>query len=90
MLIELDADERGKIEHVKALNSVWLEAAERNVEGVTVRNGKANFNARTYENYYGEDSISNDFWVDLLVELDEETLKFLKQRNVPNIGERLE
>ncbi|AXF57317.1 hypothetical protein [Salicibibacter kimchii] len=90
VLLELDADEREKIEHVKALNSVWLEAAERNVEGVTVRNGKVNFDARTYENYYGEDSLSNDFWVDMFVELDEETLKFLRQRNLSSIGERLE
>ncbi|QQK78970.1 hypothetical protein HUG20_02980 [Salicibibacter cibi] len=90
VLLELDADDREKIEHVKALNSVWLEAAERNVEGVTVEGDNVNFDARRYHNYYGENSLSNEFWVDLLVDLDEETLRYLDQHNLSSIGERLE
>jgi hypothetical protein len=88
-LFELDHSLREKIEYLQDLNSAWLEVVQNNIIGVSSNGGKFTFDVHEYQNHYGKNSISNNFWVELLVDMNTKTTDFLSKHNIYNVGELL-
>ena len=52
--------------------------------------GEIKFNHDTYKEYYGENIISKDYWVNLLEEMDKITKDYLGEHRLINIGDVLQ
>ncbi|SEQ29658.1 hypothetical protein [Piscibacillus halophilus] len=89
-LIELDSKLTKDIKTLMTLHHHWLEASENHIYGVTIMDGYAEFQGNEYLNYYGDHSVTDLFWSDFIVELNEKTKIFLDQYEVNHIEELFE
>ncbi|WP_416150114.1 hypothetical protein ACM26V_03735 [Salipaludibacillus sp. HK11] len=88
-LIVLDSELTEIIEYLWELHVNWLKAAEKNISGVSNTNNHAKLDGLVFNSYYGKDSISKSFWIDLIVDLDDKTTIFLNDYEIANIEEIL-
>lgn len=89
ILMILDSGLRVKMEQLHALNTYWLSASEDDVAGVSLKEGQTTFNTEQYHKKYGRNSISNDFWVDLVADLNTKTKVYLTENYIQNLEELL-
>lgn len=71
------------------MNSVWVDAVLKNVAGVTDVNGEINVDSQDFRNHYGYNSLSHDFWVNLVINLDKNTRGYLNDNKLKSIEEVL-
>jgi hypothetical protein len=86
VFIELDENLRGNIEDFKELNNFWLKSVKSNIPGIKEVNGKLEFN-KSVHYYFGERSVLDDFWIDLIVDLNKETRSYLYEKEIYNIDQ---
>ncbi|UCZ51469.1 hypothetical protein LGQ02_11330 [Bacillus shivajii] len=89
-LIVLDSNLTETIEYLRELHFNWVKVTEENITGVTINENLARLDGSEFLRFYGEDSVSKSFWVNLLVDLDEQTTKFLKKYEIDNIEQLLD
>lgn len=77
--IELNDDMKQKIIKLKELNSLWVSSVKNNVFGVMDKQGDLVFNTQQFRDHYGENSLSDNFWVNLVVDIDSDTQKYLQR-----------
>ncbi|UCZ51618.1 hypothetical protein LGQ02_12155 [Bacillus shivajii] len=91
VVIQLSVELKEKIEQIRKLNSVWIEAADKNIAGITrLDSDVVKFDSNLFREYYGSHSISNDFWVNFVLDLDEGTMDVLSHVGVIDMRELLE
>ena len=84
---EIEQDEKEKIEMIKELNERWLNAVANNIEDFS-ENQILNLNLSV--DYYEKNAIKQEFWVDLIVQMEMETKEFLSENNyLDKIGTKL-
>lgn len=88
VFVELDSVLKEKIEYFHELNSFWVEAVKKNITGVKETEKVVEFSG-AIGSHYGEYSLSDDFWVDLVVDLDVNTRTYLDKHKILNIEELL-
>jgi hypothetical protein len=88
-LIVLDSELNETIGYLRELHFDWIKAAEKNTSGVTINENLARLDGNEFFSFCGEDSVSKKFWVNLIVDLDEQTTKFLNKYEIDNIEEIL-
>lgn len=89
VILELNDGMKEKIIQLKELNSLWLSSVQKSVVGVTEEQGEINFDSQEFRNYYGDHSLSHNFWVNLVVDLDYNTINYLDDHRFYNIEEVL-
>lgn len=90
VIYELDPDLKKKMIYIQELNSLWLEAIKENITGVTMTEEKVRIDDDKFNTNFSENSISNDLWVNLVIDLDKKSKTFLDEYNIYNIKELLE
>jgi len=80
--IKLNGDMKQKVIKLKELNSIWLSSVKNNVFGVMDKQGDLVFNTQQFRAHYGENILSNNFWVNLVVDIDSDTQKYLHDNSV--------
>ncbi|GGM41321.1 hypothetical protein GCM10011351_29380 [Paraliobacillus quinghaiensis] len=83
--IELNDDMRQKIITIKELNSLWVSTVKDNVFGVIDNEDDLVFNTQQFREHYGENSLSQQFWVNLVVDIEQNTQKFLWDNDLLDI-----
>lgn len=59
----------------------------KNVIGVTEHNGKLMFDKQGYQDHHGGNSLSDDFWMGLVADLDKNTRGFLIDSKLNTVDE---
>lgn len=81
-LFDLNSEKEAIISRLKELNDLWVKSVLKNVVGVTEHNGKLQFDTRKFQKHYGDNSLADDFWVDLVMDLDKNTRDFLTKHQL--------
>src|SRR5690625_329507 len=81
-LFDLNSEKEAIISRLKELNDLWVKSVLKNVVGVTEHNGKLQFDTRKFKKNYGDNSLTDDFWVDLVMDLDKNTRDFLTKHQL--------
>ena len=76
---------RQKIITIKELNSLWVSTVKDNVFGVIDNEDDLVFNTQQFREHYGENSLSEQFWVNLVVDIEQNTQKFLWDNDLIDI-----
>lgn len=77
VICELNDEKSDVIHLLKELNSLWSEAVLKNVVGASDYNGHLEYDSEKFQDHYGDNSLTDDFWVDLIVDIDKSTREFL-------------
>ncbi|MDQ2087969.1 hypothetical protein RBH29_16185 [Herbivorax sp. ANBcel31] len=89
IIVFLDNDSRKKIEYLYELNNLWLNSIDKNIEWV--EEGKRTGLVEVSE--YLEDKkkplVLQTYWIDLVIDMENETRDFLDRYGVNNIKELL-
>ncbi len=75
---------RGKMFKLKELNGLWIKDAMK-IKGVKQEGSKVVFNSKQYRNYYENRSINNEFWVDLLKDINKSYEVYIDKHNLIDI-----
>ena len=75
---------RGKMFKFKELNGLWIKDAMK-IKGVKQEGSKVVFNSKQYRNYYENRSINNEFWVDLLKDINKSYKVYIDKHNLIDI-----
>jgi hypothetical protein len=81
----LDPISRIKIEELQKLNATWIESIVNNIDSASMINEEVS--TQDFSKYYGENSISDDFWVNFITDLERDTETFLASVNYAHMGE---
>src|SRR5690625_2817412 len=90
VILVLDEDMEEKIIYLEKLNSLWVTSLKRNVPGVTNDGEKIVFDNLGVHEQYGDKSISNNFWVNLILDMEKNTGNFLADNRWLEINELLQ
>ncbi|WP_416151728.1 hypothetical protein ACM26V_12445 [Salipaludibacillus sp. HK11] len=85
----LDSSLYEKIKFLKELYFLWILVVEDSLIGVIITEEDIQLSVSEYNSNFDSDSVSNNFWIDLLVEFDEKTNAFLNKYEIDNIKEKL-
>ncbi|WP_163578926.1 hypothetical protein [Gracilibacillus saliphilus] len=79
-----------KIKELQALNTLWAESAQRHIEGLTIsKDGDVSFDNLAFIDHLDEYSLTNDYWVDLVKDLDQITNDYLIEKQIRSVDEIL-
>ncbi|MFN7253557.1 MAG: hypothetical protein ACK4M9_22705 [Anaerobacillus sp.] len=81
----LDPISRTKIEDLLKLNATWIESIVNNIHSAQMINEEVS--TQDFRKYYGENSITDDFWVNFITDLEQNTETFLANVNYAHMGE---
>lgn len=81
-ILELNGEKEAIIDRLKELNALWAKSVVKNVVGATDHNGELEFDSQEFQNHYGDNSLVDDFWVDLVMDLDKNTRDFLTKHKL--------
>jgi len=84
---ELTNDRKEIITQLRNLNVEWLQILKHHIYGVKEDQGEYTFDSQVYRDHYGEHSISDDFWVKVVVGLDHKTKTYLNSQGFESIEE---
>lgn len=88
-LIAIDLNLIEKLKYINELNELWLHSINENIDEVTQEGNEFIFNTRQFQEKYGNRSISNRFWVNLLIDISAIHKDFLDKYNIYNIQQVL-
>ncbi len=84
-LVTIDLNLMEKLKYINELNELWLHSIHENIDEVTQQGNEFVFNTRQFQEKYGNHSISNRFWVDLLIDISAIHKDFLDKYNIYSI-----
>ncbi|QHE52418.1 hypothetical protein [Pontibacillus sp. HMF3514] len=80
--IKLNTDIKQKVIKLKELNSLWVSSVKDNVFGVTKKQDNLIFNTQQFREHYGENSLSDEFWVNFIMDIESNTQKYLQDSDL--------
>src|SRR5699024_478587 len=87
VIYELNDVMEDKMMQLKELNSLWVNSVFKNVAGTSGDKGEIEFDSDEFRSNYEDNSVSDNFWIDLILNLDEDTRNFLTENKLNNIDE---
>ncbi|HLQ97058.1 MAG TPA: hypothetical protein VK135_00070 [Candidatus Dormibacteraeota bacterium] len=87
VIYELNDVMEDKMMQLKELNSLWVNSVFKNVAGTSGDKGEIEFDSDEFRSNYEDNSVSDNFWVDLILDLDEDTRNFLTVNELNSIEE---
>lgn len=87
VICELNDEKTDVIHLLKELNSLWSEAVLKNVVGASDYNGNLEYDSEKFQDHYGDNSLTDDFWVDLIVDIDKSTREFLTTHELRTVND---
>lgn len=87
--IEIDSNLKEKLKYLHELNGLLLNSINGDIGEVNKEGDEFVFNTRQFQEQYWKRSISNGFWVDLLIDISAIHSDFLDKYNIYSIREVL-
>lgn len=87
--IEIDSNLKEKLRYINELNGLWLNSINENIGEINQKGDEFVFNTKQFQEQHGNRSISNGFWVDLLIDMSAIHNDFLDKHNIYSIREVL-
>lgn len=90
MIVELDDKMEEKIIQLKELNALWLDPVKKSIPSIPDKDKQEDLSLLENYNQYGNKSLSQDFWINLVIGIDENTRSFLRKSNLNSINSVLQ
>lgn len=86
---ELNKRMEEKIIQIQELNALWLSSLQKHVAGVKDDGGAISFDSREFQNHYGKNSFSHDFWIDFVIDIDHKTKDYIYNSGIESFEDIL-
>lgn len=87
VICELNEPMRNKIVQLKELYLLWVDSVLKNVAGTSGDNGEIEFDSDQFRSNYEDSIITDKFWVNLILDIDEDTRSYLNANELNSIEE---